>query len=82
MITMQAISTSLRKAINWLGFAVSGGWFSLSLSGCSGGENYFNLGIEIHQDNRPNHYSDRPQRVGALLKNNSGRYGDRVTVPI
>lgn len=83
MITIQAIHISLHKATKWLGFAVSGGWLGISNLEClGGGENYFNLEININRDHRPDPMSDRPQTVEALFRNTSGRYRNRVTVPI
>ncbi|GFE70388.1 hypothetical protein [Chroococcus sp. FPU101] len=84
MLRIQAISTSLllHKAMIWLGFAVSGEGVGLFNLECLGGKSYFNGEININQDNRPNFIRDRHLTAKALSKKTSGRYRNRVTVPV
>lgn len=84
MLRIQAISTSLSlpKAMIWLGFAVSGEGVSLFNLECLGGQRYFKGQININRDHRPNPIRDRHLTAKALSKNTSGRYSNRVTVPV
>ncbi|PSF35254.1 hypothetical protein C7H19_16985 [Aphanothece hegewaldii CCALA 016] len=82
----------------WLGFTVSGEWLGvfklgvfnfrlINLEG-EGCEDDFKGEININQDNRPNPISARSHTVQLFLakrllaKNISGRYRNRLTVPI
>jgi hypothetical protein len=87
MIGSQVISTLLRQAtlyLNkmWSGFVVSGEWLGISKVGCLDGETYFNLEINIHRDDRPDNQTIRFEKAEALSQNISGRYRDRLAVPI